>query len=737
MSKVSKNAVILKATKNLKDISSSSKSSKLFAYLVDKEGNVIEIVPLSNGEAKFKTKPEMFRGKTRVFITGKIEGRGKRKPTLNMLEKVKAYEPSIRLSKDNVLDVGLIPDFQLPFMFHCKIVGSVKNHFTIDGEDQILPVDDVRVHICEVDPWFLIIKRLPDYEILDIRDKLLDMIHEKYTKIPDPIPDPWPPFRDPIPGPFPPVYKNRMMDMVEKLPQGMNKPEGRIMNYSLPTPTESVISELASQNLTTVRKTLELNYQFFYPYFCWYPFIWPFLYRCDHIATVSTDCNGRFDYSYNYFPTTDKPDIYVWVEAKINGSWTIVYKPWKVCGTHWNYVCGTEINITLNNPNLSPSLCDPITGQVVWIKQVNSDGIDIRNIQQSPALREHLSNGIGLTSYGSYKISPFAKSFPLVVQFGSGFPSPTVKYYRWRYRRVKNANLANVTEAYAEYDNPIHKHYTYEKVNSDGDTVFYTGAFKLGPEFTPNGPVYKIPHVDAVVDVPGEPTARWNQNTYSIQLNTVGMDDGLYEFIFELLNSAGNVVSLDPDVFVVTKKSGEISNPPDATTISADKVLENYLLKSGVKATGFRFVMRIDNQVCTPIIQDALVDGSPTNPTCGFAQYANKATSKMILKFYAKHPNDFAKYNFWAVKGNGPAIPTNPTFQATKTLEYVTQVNNGYAVAGDMYYKELDVDTMLGICDQAAFAESLFMYATHTNGNRRIWEYDAYDSAAFAIEPAP
>lgn len=729
MSKVSKNRVILKHSQN--NASSSKGSKKLFAYVVDKKGDVIEIAPLTKGEVALKTNPEMFRGKVRVFITGKMEGRGKRTLTLNALEKVKAYEPSIRLSNEGILDVGLIPDMQLPFLFHCKIVGSVKNHFTIDGEDQILPIDDVRVHICEVDPWFLIIKKVPDYEIADIRDKLLGMIlREKFPPIPFP-PGPWPPFKKPIPGPKPPVYKNRMMDAVEKLPQEINNPEGRMMKYSLPTPSENVISGLSSQNLTTVRKTLELNYQFFYPYFCWYPFMWPFFYRCDHIATVSTDCSGRFDYSYNYYPTTDKPDIYVWVEAKINGSWTTVYKPWKVCGTHWNYVCGTEINITLNNPNLSPSVCDPIIGQVVWIKQVNSDGINIRDIQQSPTLREHLGNGIGLTSYDDYEICPFAKSFPLVVQFGSGFPSPTVKYYRWRYRRIQNANLANVTEDYAEYDNPIHKHYTYEKVNSDGDTVFYTGAFKLGPEFTPNGPVYKIPHVDAVVDVPGESTARWNQNTYSIQLNTVGMSDGLYEFIFELLNSAGNVVSLDPDVFVVTKKSGETSNPPDATTISADDVPENYLLKSGVKATGFRFVMRIDNQVCTPIIQDALVDGINTNPTCGFAQYADKATSKMVLKFYAKHQNDFAEYRFWAVKGNGPAIP------ATKVIDYVTQVDNGYVEAGDIYSKELDVNTMLGSCDQAAFAESLFMYATHTNGNRRIHEYDGYDSAAFAIEPAP
>ena len=250
MSKVSKKGVILKVSSDLNDGSKSSKSSrKLFAYVVDKEGKVIEIAPVTKGEVALKTKPEIFRGKARVFITGKMEGRGKRKPTLGMLEKVKAYQPSIRLSKDNILDVGIIPDFQLPFMYHCKIVGSVKNHFTIDGENQILPVDDVRVHICEVDPWFLIIKRLPDYEILDIREKLLDMIHERYPPIPDPIPDPWPPFKERIPRPFP-SFKNRNIgEMPGKMPTLLNKSETKMMNFSLPNVSETVAIELASPNV--------------------------------------------------------------------------------------------------------------------------------------------------------------------------------------------------------------------------------------------------------------------------------------------------------------------------------------------------------------------------------------------------------------------------------------------------------------------------------------------------------
>jgi hypothetical protein len=42
---------------------------------------------------------------------------------------------------------------------------------------------------------------------------------------------------------------------------------------------------------------------------------------------------------------------------------------------------------------------------------------------------------------------------------------------------------------------------------------------------------------------------------------------------------------------------------------------------------------------------------------------------------------------------------------------------------------------MLGVCDKAAFAENLYLWATHTNGNTRLNGFDAVDTVAFAIEP--
>lgn len=234
------------------------------------------------------------------------------------------------------------------------------------------------------------------------------------------------------------------------------------------------------------------------------------------------------------------------------------------------------------------------------------------------------------------------------------------------------------------------------------------------------------------MDIPAEPTAEWNQDTYSVNVDSLNLNDGLYEFTFELLDANGNVIPLDKDIFVVDKKLGEASNPPDAPTITAFGRPENYLLLNGAnKAIGFRFAMRIDNDHCNAAINDALVDGNPTENLCGFGQYNDKTSSMATLGFAASHPQDFATYSFTVVKGNGhPAGPTN-------TGGYVTQAHDGYSVTNDVYTKNVGVAAMLGVCDKAAFAENLYVRATHTNGNRRLEEYDRSATAAFAIEPKP
>ncbi len=696
------------------------KTEKLFVYVVDNQGNLIEKAAFREGNAQLISEAAALHGKAKIYIAPAIPPEVSRKPvTERMLKKMNAYQPYTRVSADKSINLDHLPEFRPGIFKRCNITGTVTKTFRIDGIDKVKPLCKVKVHICEIDPVYFIMPHIPDIHIIDIRDKILDVIiHEKIPVFPDP----------PIPDPIGPV--SRLMKNAATKVQIRQQQEMKLL--SLPVPPDPLVSGLSSYSIQTVRQTLHDHYKFLIPYFCLFPHHWPFLYHCDEIATVTTDCNGRYEYHYIYFPTGDQPDIYVWVEADINGTMKTIYKPGKPCGTYWNYHCGTDINIRIPDSveGLRPCECEPLPGQAVWMKRVN-DGISIRNIQQLNGASGHIGNAIGLTNDGTGRfVSPFGLSFPFVVQFSSGLPSAGVTHYRWRYRQLTDANLSPVAAGYTAFEGYIAKRYTFERINAEGDTVFYTDTFKLGPFNSPNGAIFRIPHVEASVDVPAEPTAEWDQDTYSVYIPSTDFNNGLYEFLFELLDNNGNVVPCDKDIFVVDKKIGEVASPPDAPTVTAYGKPENYLFLNGFdQAIGFKFVLRVDNQVCFADIKDALVDGAPTQSVCGFGQYNDKLTSLVTLRFEASHPQNFATYAFSVVKGNGNSAGN------TNTSDYVTETNNGYSLSGDTYSKNLGVAEMLGECDKAAFAENLGVYALHTNGNRRVWEYDRYDVAAFAIEP--
>lgn len=689
-----------------------TQANGLIAWVYDKSGKLLEKHVIENGQAKLKIDSRSLRAKAKIYISPPLPEQFKKAaPSERLLIQAGAYQPSLRLREGGILDLLTIPDLDRFRFRFCTITGSVSKNFTFDGISKILPVCNIRIHICEVDPFWFVLPKIPDLEIIDIRDHLREVIIRENQ--PQPIPDPIGPISRPI---------------LASPPKA-----SLVMNRLPPALPTTALKLLSYDSADVLRKNLQSNYRLFLPYLCLFPKRWPFLYSCEEIAVVQSDCNGRFEHKHFYIESGDHPDIYIWIEANINGNWETVYRPPIACSTHWDYPCGSDINISIKDDRLRPCECEAMPGQVVWMKRVG-DGQSIRRIQQTEVASNHLQNAVGLIdAYRSGEFtSPFGSGFPFVVQFGSGFPSATTSHYRWKYRQLKSANLTDALSAVQNLEGAIFKPYTFERINSDGDTVFYSDALKLGPELSPQGSIFRIPHVEASVDIPGEPTAEWNQDTYSVNVNSLNLNDGLYEFIFELVDSNGNVVPQDKDIFVVDKKSNEVANPVDATTVSAFGRPEGYLLLNAAQqAIGFRFVMRIDNDPCFADIKNALVDGNATGSECGFGQYANKTSSTVTLKFEASHPQHFGYYSFGMVRGNSNTIPT------AAANAYLTQSHNGYISSNDVFSKNLPVAEILGNCNEAAFAETLHVYATHTNGSRILQEYDRSDVAAIAIKPAP
>lgn len=713
----------------------SKTTDSLLAYLVDNEGTLIESVPFKGGTAQFKTDAGAIHGKTKIYIAAPPPAEaGKIEVTEKLLLKIGAWKPTSRIGVGNVITLPTLPPIISPIPFKwCHIKGSLTKSFIIDGVSKVLPVCNARVHICDVDPIRIIWPQIPDKVITDLWWRLKDIVRKP---IPIPIPDP-PPIIRPRPELDTSLFINKRIDA--KAPISIRRSEIISQQAVLPVLPANIQNVILSNSISSFSEVLKNNFNLFHPYLCLWPWYWPWFYKCDPIATVITDCNGKFDYRMLQWLLGDHPDIYIWVEVLVDGQWVTVYNPRVACNTRWNYSCGTDINIRLTDPRIKPCECDPLVGSIVWMKNVNS-GVSIRNIQQNTNPSGHLANAIGLTSFATVdKVSPFGNSFPFVVQFGSGFPNSSVTHYRWKYRKLKDAYLQNDLGSTVSIEGDVSKAYTYEIDPGGPNNNFATGSFLLGPTYNGGKPKYKIPHSEASIDVPSQPTAEWNQDTASINVSTLNFANGLYEFIFELLDNNGAVVPLTSNPFVVTRKSTDLPPPtPETSTINAEGLAENYLIKNIAGQTiGFRFVMRIDNLKCYADVLDALVDGNTTDTECGFGHYNNKATDVATLRFLAGHEHDFATYSFGVTKGN-----SNPVGDANSS-GYVSVGNNGYAITPtivsgitkDRFQKNIPLTSMLGSCTMAAFAQNLYVRATHTNGNVILHEYDASDTAAIAIAP--
>lgn len=723
-----------------------------FGYLVDSQGSLIEKVAIKKGETSFKTPLENLGSGTRLFIGSDIPKEiGDKKISSNLLMKMKSKEIPFHLSSDNKvllpsLSPIIFPKFQL-----CTIKGALSKTFEIDSIAQVLPICDARVHICEVDPVIWWWPRIPDLVISDLIEKL-----KKVIEIPRPIPIPDP---GPIKPNFPlsglPFNRNILLNkpvMLNKTMLHKNFTVPSLSNFNpvnisaLPALPENVKNGIKSSSISVAQNTVLQNIKLLHPYICMWPKFWPWLYKCDEIAVVNTDCHGKFDHTYFYFENGDKPDIYIWVEVNIDGQWVTVYKPSLPCGTDWDYVCGTDINLRLTDPRIRPCVCEPLTGSIIWMKNVNT-GTSIRSIQQNNAASGNQANAVGLNNYMyngiNYKMSPFASSFPFVVQFGSAYPNANSTHYRWKYRRVKDALLQDVTENFTYLEGEIAKPYTYELPNGN----FATKSFPLGANYdvidSKNVPKYKIPHVHATDDVP-ESTAEWNQDTYSINVNSKNLNDGLYEFVFELTDNSGNVIAVNADDYVVTRNDA-VDPPrmfPDEATIKANGLPENYLMKNPLgMAIGFRFLMRIDNLQCYANVIDALVGAGTTDTECGFG-YFDAAHHNATLRFFAGHDRNFGVYSFNLTKGNSNtiAIAGSANMASLANNGYskttVQDADHGFALE-DLFQKSFDVNDLLGSCPQAAFAESLYVSSTHTDGTNHLYHLDASDTAAIAIAPTP
>lgn len=133
-------------------------------------------------------------------------------------------------------------------------------------------------------------------------------------------------------------------------------------------------------------------------------------------------------------------------------------------------------------------------------------------------------------------------------------------------------------------------------------------------------------------------------------------------------------------------------------------------------------VIHVDNSHCTATIQTPSLPSGTADPHCGLLHYGTKDATPVTMPFTASHPHGFANFSFSLIKGvNAIALPAVPPTSGPVS-----------AVVSPI---QATVQDLMGKCDVAGFAESVYVAATANNGWSRQSQYDASAAIAFVLAP--
>jgi len=739
-------------------------------YLFDAGGALLASAPLKDGRAKLEPKGPVGRT-ARLLVGPSLSDRRDTAPSLATLEGLDAFAPKWRFEPGReAYELAPIPEAIWPHwpLCRCRVRGRVvKRTVSAGGVVVEAPVCNARVHICEVDrlPW--IILRLPDVDVLRIRDDLLDIIRH---------PIPWP---DPDPGPlrevdlgFIDAAVRRQKTTVRQLVSGSRFDAVALNPQPLPPKAASRLSlspaaevafnpqpdppaarfnalpvatqfALSANAAAIVRRALIDNLDLIRPFICLWPWIHRWFYRCDELRIVTTDEDGRFDTTIWYPCRGDRPDLYFWVEASIGGVFTTVYRPPIPCHVWWDYPCGTEVTITVTDPRVTGCGQRPeVTGKQVIVKTIARQ-VSMGEINREPTIADPAADPAkaGTVKAGwldPVRESPFGDTLEPRVDFGDGLKPAGITHYRWSYRTLGSMSEADWTPI----DAPVSRH--YREATAPGDPVVYksvqigpaagvTGYFvEIDPALPPGGEDFEV--LDEGYDLA---SAYWI---------TAGLAPGKYELKLELFRQVGAAM-VRVDLTAEGVGVQQIIDPApltEGTYTTSPATLDRALIDPvTLHVVGFRLVLHVDNRVCFGTIPSVVVAPGTNDTRCGFLEYAPSASA--TISFRASHPANYASFDFDLARVATPL----PNGSATGLVDALSA--NGFGRSGDTFSKPITVANLLSEalplgetpCIRAAFAEALHVSALATNGYGRLSGLDAprgddplqLSLRAFAITP--
>lgn len=627
------------------------------------------------------------------------------------------------------------PIWNFWFFCRCHVRGRVFN--LCDGA--YAPVMGARIHISEVDPLWWRLSRLSDRDILRIRDELLEKIRQKIPVIP--IPDP---------GPLMPAVMAPSALQNARQTEAMNIERENISDPAPPAPLYAAdilpkenLMAFYSDSASSVRGYFLAYYQQLTPIWCW---IEGLFLHFDEISSVETNESGWFETDIWYRCFGDHPDLYFWAEYNINGVWTTVYRPAVGCHTYWNYTCNSEIDIYLNDDRIPCPSNPTVPGKVVIVTTLGNS-VSVSRVEQTGALK-----GLSDRIYHTDALpGPFGGTIEPHVIFGEDLlsgPNP-IKYYRWSYAKQGDTEWRFMQHA-------VTRHYLHIEY-AGGMPVPSFPIYSLGPDInglmeiqSPRNPVTNDPW--AILDARAD-TATAFFETVKEHLGMDVIHPEYYNLKLELFHADKTRADLTTEGISLfmpdPSEEGPFGQNP-VTTVPIDAGhhpdYQYFDEVTGIFA-GFKMVIRVDNNGTSALINETWVDNT-TNKAgeCGMIQYADKSTSKAHLSFRAKQPFDFAWFGFNIYKGSSGLVHSASanvnnvppvTAEDRNPAPPPSYLPSAETYAFDHSNWQFDIDKpvakLLEHCNEAAFAETLNVYATATDGWSRLG-YDSSDVKAFALK---
>jgi hypothetical protein len=610
----------------------------------------------------------------------------------------------------------------------CFVNGEVLKRTSLSGQHIDLPVCDASVEVYEVDPFFLVVSKLPDLVIDRLRDLILHPI---------PLPDP-PPELLPAPflgqfqaGPATTPFSAAAAKFAAAPPAGRSHTDAALALAAHPRADELRFAARSAANQELRRLFVERS-GLIRPLLC---VLYPHFFTMRLIGTARTDECGHFHlHFFRGCNNADTPDLYFKVKQTFFGLFDVtIYAPTPVpCYTHWNFACGSTVKLVTTHPlahTCHP--CAPVDAGENWVLFSAIGATSLNAIHgNSPALQATTtSTNRGLTKTGA----PFGGALRPQLLFDNSLrESLNVKYYRLFWRRVGSPSWFQMRER-------VQRHYTH---NVGGHPV--SELYELGPLVPPKAPLaglYEIPpalpplgvwgpviaptdYQNGVVDTtlpnsPDMPTAPGI--SYGLDGSELGTDlSGKFEIKLELFDSAGGPVNI-----AALNIKYHVPNVDDLTGTITTTDAASLGLVSG---NAMIIQVHVDNNPTYAEVDAPTIGATAADACCGVLGFS--PGDNVTIPWRAKHKHGFATFDFTTKRVE------QVVFQALGTPVGLTGNFSTTQGAQTLMDLNLPAGCAPGGCVTAAFASAVYVTAMATDGWQRLSGLDTFDFEAFALSKA-